>query len=95
MDLSGLSLAGAGKMRNLVRCAHSRNLCHLEVEDGNTDEGGNNGGVDLGPEGQHGRDVHVVSQFEILGEVECMRRRDVSGSNLISEGEECYPRSYP
>lgn len=68
------------------------NLGHLVVEDGRADEGGNESGPHLAAEGDPWSDVHVMSELEILNEVESLGGGDVTvgleiihGSGIASE----------
>ena len=53
-------------------------LGHLVVENGRADKGGDKSRPHLAVEGDPGSDVHVMSELEILGEVESVRGCDVS-----------------
>ena len=57
----------------LVNRANIGNLRHLVVENGGADESGNEGGEHLTIKRDPRRDVDVVGEFEILGEVEGVR----------------------
>jgi len=50
----------------------------LVIEDSRTNESGNEGSEHLAAEGDPGWNVDVMSELEILSEVEGMRRGDVS-----------------
>ena len=58
--------------------ANIGDLRHLVVENSRADEGGNEGGDHLAVEGDPRRNVGVMSEFKILGEVEGVRGCDVS-----------------
>ena len=58
--------------------ANIGDLCHLVVEDNRADEGGDESSEHLAIERAPGRDMDVMSEFEVLGEVEGMRCSDVS-----------------
>ena len=60
----------AGEMVLLVRCANIGDLHHLVVKHGCADESGNEGSKHLGTEGNPRWNVGVMSEFEILSEVE-------------------------
>ena len=60
----------AGEVVLLASGANIRDLLHLVVEDARTDEGRNEGSEHLGVEGDPGWYMNVMSEFEILGEVE-------------------------
>ena len=66
----------------LASCANTGDLHRLVVENGCTDESGNEGGEHLTTEGDPRRNVGVMSEFEILGEVE-----GVQGSHVSIEFE--------
>jgi len=62
----------------LIRCADIGDLGHLVVENAGTDKGRDKGGDHLTVEGNPGRDVDVMRELEILGEVEGVRGCDIS-----------------
>ena len=53
-------------------------LCHLVIENGRADEGGDESCPHLTVEGDPWSDVHVVDEFEILSEQESMEGRGIS-----------------
>ena len=62
----------------LLRSANIGYLLHLIVEDSRAHETGNKGSEHLAVEGDPRWNVNVMGKLEILGEVECVRGRDVS-----------------
>ena len=77
---------GASKVVLLTNFANIGNVRHLVVEDGRADESGNEGSEHLAVEGNPRRDMGIVSEFEILGEVESVRGRDVSVALEVEHG---------
>ena len=76
----------AGEMILLVRRANIGDLRHLVIEDGCADKSGNKGGEHLAVEGDPRWYVDVMSEFEVLGEVESVRGGDVSVGLEIVHG---------
>ena len=69
---------GTSKVILLRGQADVGDLCHLVVENGRADEGGDKSCPHLAVEGDPWSDVNVVGELEILSEVESVRGRDVS-----------------
>lgn len=67
---------GASEVVLLARQADVGDLSHLVVEDGRADEGGDKSRPYLAVEGDPWRDMYIVSEFEIRGEVKSVRGRD-------------------
>jgi hypothetical protein len=71
-------LRGASEVILLRGQADIGDLCHLVIENGRADEGGDESCPHLAVEGDPWSDVHVVGELEILSELESMRGRDIS-----------------
>lgn len=76
----------ACEMMLLPRRTDIRDLRHLVVEGSRAYESGNKGGKHLAVERDPGRNMDVMSQFEILGEVQGVRGGDVSVGLEIVHG---------
>ena len=59
-----------GEVVLLAGCTNTGDLRHLVVEDRCADESGNEGCEHLAVEGDPGRNVDIMSKFEVLSEVE-------------------------
>ena len=70
----------------LLGRADAGDLGHLVVEDGGTDEGGDESRPHLAVEGDPRSDVHVVGELEILSKVESVRGRDMPVSLEVIHG---------
>ena len=77
---------GAGEVVLLVRFADIRDLRHLVVEDTRADECGNKGSEHLAVEGNPRWNVDVMSEFEILGELEGVLGGGVSVELEVHQG---------
>ena len=68
----------AGHFEGSGGSANSLDLVHLEVEDSDANEGGDHGSDQLSTECMPGRDLEVVTEFEILREGKSLSGGDVS-----------------
>ena len=76
-----------GEMVLLVRCANIGDLRHLIVEDSRAYESRNKGSEHLAVEGDPRWNMDIVSELEILGEVEGLRGGDKSvGLEVVHGG---------
>ena len=66
-----------GKVVLLINRTYTGDLRHLVIEDGGTDESGDEGGEHLAVEGDPRWNVDVMGEFHILREVEGVRGGDV------------------
>lgn len=64
--------ARASELILRVRCAHSINVQHLEVQHSNADDGTNQGGDHLSDKGLAWRNLDIVGELEIVGKPDGM-----------------------
>lgn len=85
---------GAGEAVDGLGRADAFDVCKHPVEDADLGDGGDEGGDDLDEEHDAGRDLHVVPEFEVGGELDALGGGDVAvgdedhvGDGAAGEGD--------